>query len=240
MTHPSCRLRNLSIISCFLAFMPNTEIPAANYDESQIPEYTLPKALTLEDGSTVKTSGQWLAKRRPELLAAFEEHVYGQAPGRPQSMSFETLEESSNALDGKATRRQVRVHLENQGLKMAFDILLFIPNNLSRPAPSFLTLNFRGNHTIHPDPNIVLAQSWLPNDSKLNIENNRATDASRGGRAQRWAVDTIIDRGYASQRSTREISIPTSTMASRMACTLFSQNSKAKRPGEPSPVGLGA
>lgn len=197
MSQASNPMRTVALLGLLAAHMTTTELPAANYDESQVPNYTLPKTLEFKDGAPVESSGQWLTKRRPELLRLFEDHVYGRAPGRPQVMRFEILEESDSALDGKATRRQARVHLENAGRQHAFDILLYIPNNTSTPAPAFLTLNFRGNHTIYPDPNIVITKSWLPNDSNLNIENNRASEASRGGRSRRWAVDSIIDRGYA-------------------------------------------
>ena len=39
-----------------------------NYDESKVPEYTLPDPLVLADGDLVKTAKVWEAKRRPEVL----------------------------------------------------------------------------------------------------------------------------------------------------------------------------
>jgi len=52
-----------------------------NYDESLIPDYTLPDALTARDGSKIQTADQWRAVRRPEILELFRTHVFGRAPG---------------------------------------------------------------------------------------------------------------------------------------------------------------
>ena len=48
------------------------------YDEADVPSYTLPDALTFENGRKVKTVKQW-EKRRKELLSLFEEEMYGTA-----------------------------------------------------------------------------------------------------------------------------------------------------------------
>jgi hypothetical protein len=77
------------------------------------------------------------------------------------------------------------------------DVLIYIPNNTTKPAPAFLTLNFRGNHSIHPDPAIILSAQWMTNDEACAVVDNRATEASRGTRASRYSVETILKRGYA-------------------------------------------
>lgn len=64
------------------------------YDEAKVPHYTLPDLLTTQNGATVKTVKDWEAKRRPEVLALFEEHMYGRAPGRPAKLSFQVVEEA--------------------------------------------------------------------------------------------------------------------------------------------------
>ena len=40
----------------------------ANYDESKVPQYTLPSVLMCHDGEMVQTKEQWEQKRRPEIL----------------------------------------------------------------------------------------------------------------------------------------------------------------------------
>ena len=52
----------------------------ANYDESQMPAYTLPDVLRCQDGSTVKSADEWMKKRRPELLQMFKNEIYVELP----------------------------------------------------------------------------------------------------------------------------------------------------------------
>ena len=166
-----------------------------NYDESLIPEYTLPDALTLQDGTAVADVETWKTKRRPELIKLFEEHVYGRAPGKPEAMHFETLDNEPQALDGAATRRQVRIYL-TEGTEGPFlDLLMYVPNE-GRPVPAFLGLNFYGNHSIAADPNIRLNMNWM-RDKGEGVVDNHATDESRGTSASRWPVEMIVKRGYA-------------------------------------------
>jgi hypothetical protein len=58
-------------------------------------------------------------------------------------------------------------------------------------------LNFEGNHAVSEDPKIRLASSWVANNDKEGRIGNRATEASRGSEASRWAVERLVERGYA-------------------------------------------
>ena len=51
-----------------------------NYDESKVPRYELPDPLVSFDGRTVSDAATWPDVRRPEILRAFAEHVYGWTP----------------------------------------------------------------------------------------------------------------------------------------------------------------
>jgi len=62
--------------------------------------------------------------------------------------------------------------------------------------PTFLTMNFDGNHTIHPDPGISITRSWVRNIKDWGIKNNRANERSRGAKRSRWAIEKILNRGY--------------------------------------------
>ena len=44
----------------------------ANYDESQVPAYTLPDPLVDSAGTPVRTPAEWPERRRPEILKLFE------------------------------------------------------------------------------------------------------------------------------------------------------------------------
>jgi len=60
--------------------------------------------------------------------------------------------------------------------------------------PLFVGLNFRGNHAIHPDPNISIPTSWMRPGP--GVVDNRATEEGRGAAASRWPVEMILSHGY--------------------------------------------
>jgi hypothetical protein len=76
-------------------------------------------------------------------------------------------------------------------------LLLYLPNERTGPVPTFVALNFYGNHSIHPDPEITLSTQWMRNNEEFGVIDNRATGASRGVRSSRWPVERILERGYA-------------------------------------------
>ncbi len=170
--------------------------PGTNYDEAKVPKYELPDPLVCEDGTPVRDAKTWFEKRRPELLALFESEVYGKMPPRPPEMHFHVRSTDENALDGKAVRREVRVYFtaqDDDGPWM--DILIYLPKQGDRPVPLFVGLNFSGNHAIHSDPGITLSTSWMRAKTP-GVENNRATEASRGVSASRWPVEYILENGF--------------------------------------------
>ncbi len=167
-----------------------------NYDESKVPAFKLPDPLRLANGKKVKNADVWWQKRRPEIFKLFEEQVYGKMPDKPANMTYKLFEMDSTALDGKATRKQVTVYFDGREDGPKMDILIYLPNHTPAPVPLFLSLNFYGNHTIHRDNKIKIADSWLRNNEELGITQNRATEFSRGLQASRWPVEQILARGF--------------------------------------------
>ena len=165
----------------------------ANYDEARVPAYELPDILHRADGRAVERPEQWPA-RRAEILALFEEQVYGIAPEAPSGMRFRLLEEDASALGGLARRKQVLVEFTAEPAAPAMEILLYTPAAADGPVPLFAGLNFGGNHTVHPDPAIRVSSRWMRDGD--GVVANRATEATRGRSASRWQVETILSRGY--------------------------------------------
>ena len=188
-------LLSISILLAGMALPVTAQEFEPNYDERQVPEYELPAPLVTEGGKVVRSARDWQRVRRPELLALFESQVYGRAPESPAALRFEVREEDAAALGGKARRRQVRIYFSEAPAPF-MDLLLYLPAGRPEPVATFLGLNFFGNHTIHPDPAIFLAESWLRNNESFGISDHRATEASRGVRVNRWPVERILERGY--------------------------------------------
>lgn len=179
---------SLQIIFCYgQDFTPN-------YDESKIPDYTLPDVLKAKNGSKITTREQWQQTRRNEVLARFETYMYGKVPEGEVDVDTKVMKEL-DALNGKATMKEVRMTFSKNGKSLSMDMLMYLPKS-NEKVPVFLGLNFKGNHTILDDPEISLTNSWIANDKKFHISNNKVTEASRGLRHYRWPVEKIIERGY--------------------------------------------
>jgi hypothetical protein len=166
-----------------------------NYDEAKVPEYQLPDALSYPDGNPVKDAVGWWARRRTQILSAFELEVYGKAPSAPSRHWHQVRERDTGALGGKALRKQVRVSMTGHPAGPYIDVLVYLPKTKG-PHPVFLGLNFYGNQTVQPDPAIFITEQWVRDSQELGITGNRAGEQSRGARAQRWPAEQILERGY--------------------------------------------
>ncbi|MDT7828198.1 acetylxylan esterase [Pricia sp. S334] len=166
-----------------------------NYDETKVPKFEASDLLTTFDGKKVNDTSGWENTRRPELYHFFEEQVYGKVPGKLDSLSFEVVEGSTEALGGKAIRKQIEVDMFKNGKSLSFHILLYLPNN-GKASPIFLGYNFYGNHTITDDSNVIISNAWAMDNEDFGISDNTLTKASRGVRTHRWAIEKIIDGGF--------------------------------------------
>jgi hypothetical protein len=167
----------------------------ANYHESKVPDFEVPDPLTTFDGRKITDSTAWENIRRPELYRFFEKQVYGKVPGELDDLTFKIVEEDENALDGKAIRKQIKATLVKNGKSLNFNILLYLPKK-GTPSPIFLGYNFYGNHTITDDKNVIVSRAWAMNNEEFGITDHTLTEASRGVRTHRWAIDKIIEGGF--------------------------------------------
>jgi hypothetical protein len=168
-----------------------------NYDESKVPPYTLPNPLVMANGRQVADAKTWQTRRRTEILELFRTHVYGRSPGRPRQMQFEVTSLDRTALGGTATRKEVSVYFTGKKDGPKMDLLIYLPNAARKPVPTFLGMNFQGNHTIHSDPGIPLSVQWTRPSASAAVTANVPAPESRGQQASRWAVEKILQRGYA-------------------------------------------
>lgn len=141
-----------------------------NYDESTVPAYTLPDILITAEGKKIKSVSAWEKHRRPEVLALFEEHVYGKTPARFDSLKFVVTNENVVAMAGKAHLKEITITAWNSGNLVSFPVVLFIPNKPTKPAPVFLLINNRSS---------------------------RNTDPTRMEKSDFWPAEMVIDSGYA-------------------------------------------
>jgi len=186
------RIMPVSSIAAVLKGDLKWDLPDAvdRWVEGQTPERdysTLPPLLEMRNGKTVATAGQF-ELRREEILRLFEENVYGPFP-EPGSwnVDYRVLEETPDALEGRAVRKQVEMIIRTPEGESRALLLLYLPRT-DQPVPVFIGLNFKGNHSINPSPEIMYSfyNGSLPADSQVQ----------RGIRQYRWPVREIVDRGF--------------------------------------------
>lgn len=166
-----------------------------NEVESAVPPYTLPDALTGKNGQRITSPQQW-PRRRAELVALFEEHVYGRIPADLPRQPGWVVETRKDALGGKAIRQRIRIPLTKGPHPILLDLLVYRPATATKPVPMFLGLNFDGNHTVTPETDVPLARGWVANRPRSGVTNHVANEGSRGSDAAAWPIERILERGY--------------------------------------------
>jgi hypothetical protein len=172
------------------------QAPAANYDESKVPKYSLPDVLTLNNGQKVRDAKTWSEKRRPEILELYRSQVFGRSPAVTPRLKYDVFSVDRQALGGKAIRKQVTVYFSDKKDGPRMDLLIYLPAQAKAPVPVFLGLGFHANQTVNADPGIKLEDEWVRDPATKTMVLRRADEKSRGAAASRWAVDKILEHGY--------------------------------------------
>jgi hypothetical protein len=100
------------------------------------------------------------------------------------------------ALGGTAVRKQVTILFNGKSSGPKADLLLYLPAGAKARVPVFLGLNFGGNHTVSQDPGVPVTKSWVRNNPRAGISDNKATEENRGSDSSSWPVERILARGY--------------------------------------------
>lgn len=145
-----------------------------NYDQSKVGTYTLPDPLTLDNGKPVKNAKTWYKKRRPEILKMIETQQFGVMPPRPKDESFEVTDKGTLALNGKAIRKQITIHLSKDPSWPTIHVLEYIPANAKKPVPMYFDINFGPVQNAVNDPGIT------PQKIRDNKTNELVTPRPRG------------------------------------------------------------
>ena len=130
----------------------------------------------------------WKKVHRPAIMDFFLTDVYGHYPQKQVTPRFELLEQSDKALGGKAVRKQVAIHLD--GMDTPILLLIYQPAGVKGKVPAFVGMNFKGNHQVNIDPEIIISDN-APKGKDLG------TDAPRGAASSRWPLEEIVGAGYA-------------------------------------------
>jgi hypothetical protein len=131
-----------------------------NYEDDSVPPYTLPDLFSLKNGKKVKDAADWMQKKRPEILKAFEMNQFGEMPGRPKELHFNIFDKGTPAFDGAAIRKQVTVYFTKDTSRLKMDLLIYLPVAATQPVPLLLMINFSHNSNAVDDPGIKQGMVW--------------------------------------------------------------------------------
>lgn len=147
----------------------------ANYDESLVPEYTLPDMMTCLDGTKVTDTAEWEGKRRLELMNLFTTYMYGKQPQKDSTLSFHIAGKDQKAWNGKAVRRDIILHLTSDGPDVRLTLVWKNGmRNDNRQRKTILGLSFADSDSI-----------WL-----------WRKDGARAKGGEAWQTDTLLNHGY--------------------------------------------
>lgn len=161
--------KNLFVLAITF-LMATIDMSAQNYDESKVPNYTLPDLLVSLEKRKIANINDWEYLRRKEVIYYFGNDIYGKMPKDYDSINFELINADFGVMQGKANRKQVRIDIYRKEQKASLNLLLFIPSKVSSPPPVMLLINNRD-------------------------ESN--TDPERKKRSEFWPAETVIDSGFA-------------------------------------------
>ncbi|MDD3588197.1 MAG: acetylxylan esterase [Thermoguttaceae bacterium] len=213
--------------------VPNKRSPIdwkrLNRDPQKIPPFYLPDPLVLNNGYRVTDAKQWQTVRRPQLLELFAEYEYGHTPGgKPKEFAVEKISESK-ALDGKAIMRQITLKFSSDPKIPKLHVLMFVPADAKGPVPAFVGLNFKGNHTVCNDPNIVTGMIWDEQFDPAALP-RQAKEEERGTQHSRWEPEFLVENGFALLTAYyQDIDVDVNDEFTRGIHLLYNKDSNARR-----------
>ncbi|MGV3484426.1 MAG: dienelactone hydrolase family protein [Planctomycetaceae bacterium] len=145
-----------------------------NYDESQVPEYTLPDPLRMLDGEVVTTAAQW-PSRREETMELFRANMYGRRPQTDYRVTFETVAQKQGLFDSQATGRSLLITITVGKEKYSFPMFVFLPAR---------------------DPQAGTAEGRMPAVIHINNRQFPTFEAAATVDDEFWPVRDLLKRGY--------------------------------------------
>ena len=171
----------LLILFALVLFFPALSQPAqkevagipVNYDESKVPDYTLPDPLILQNGDRVADADTWDKIRRKEILSLFESEQFGSVPNR-ENISFNVFDTGTLVFDGSAIRKQITIYFTEDTTRFKADLLIYIPVNASVSVPLLLKIGFSPNCLTVDDPGIKEGMIWTREGKRIPATEGRS------------------------------------------------------------------
>lgn len=120
---------------------------AVNYDESKAnPWPDLPDPLRLDNGQRVTTAEQWWTERRPQIVAAFDDDIYGHIPANVPTVQWKIESTQQETVNGTAVLTKKLIgHVDNAtdpAITVNIQLTLTTPAAATGPVPVILELSW--------------------------------------------------------------------------------------------------
>ena len=131
-------------------------------------------------------------ERRQQLLNLFSEHLYGHTPCDIPLLQI--IDDDHGRLVDDVLCRQITLGLPT--INKYIYLIVWSPKDHNNNLPTFIGLNFHGNHCLQSDPNILFAPSSSP-DEPPGWMACRWDEDKRGAQERRWPIKEICAAGFA-------------------------------------------
>jgi hypothetical protein len=119
---------------------------AANRDESKVNKYILPDPLVLKNGKKVKNATDWWTKRRPEIIADFENEIYGHLPKNIPNVNWQIVSTKDTVIGNlpirEKTLKGVVDNTAYPSVKVEIELLVATPLNAQKAVPVVMEFGF--------------------------------------------------------------------------------------------------
>lgn len=139
----------------------------------------------------IRSALEWSQTAAPAIIDFFDSRIYGEIPPRPDTVKFDLLESSDNALGGIAVRKQYKITVGGKKGEHSFAVLVYLPKGRTGKIPTFVCPNFYGNHTLTTEREVILPTHYIRAEDK-----NISRENARGTKAERIPVKEIVARGF--------------------------------------------
>lgn len=146
-----------------------------NYDESNVPGYSLPNPMLLLNGDQVKDAETWYSKRRPEILSLFTTEQFGKYPDR-KNISFKVFDSGTLVFNETAIRKQVTIYFTEDTSNYRANVVIYLPAKTNGPSPLFLKISFSPNCLTFDDPGIKQGMFWNRDGTRVPTSEGRRFD----------------------------------------------------------------
>ena len=123
-----------------------------NYEESKVPQVTIPDLFVDTQGNLNTSKQSWESKRRPELLSLFENFVYGKLPTDFDQQTFQEELVATHVHADYARLKQVRISVSRNSGKQTILLKIYYPKDSKGPFPVFLLISHRNVDQVSGNP----------------------------------------------------------------------------------------